>query len=215
MYKLSIIFTIFFSLCANANYSYTDININELEAQKVISNQIQSDRTCLDEYLQRQSELKKFLIWAPPIALVATPTATLVGAYGSLTIASIFTSGWDQLGYMILGGLGSGVAVAGTFIFKQTSKGIEFANTKRMSAIITAAHSRNYQNKKYKKFVKRYNRKYSAKPKTQEELADHIIDLDESGDLCNGKVRGYINPKNLKYSLAKRRHLMKYIFYTE
>ena len=40
---------------------------------------------------------------------------------------------------------------------------------------------------------------------------DQIIQLDETVKLCDGEVRGYINPKNLKYSLAKRKNLIWYI----
>lgn len=207
---ISLILTAF---SAVAEYQFDDINIDEVQIQKVVASQVGSDQTCLDEYLVRQNELKKFLIWAPPMALVAVPAATLVGGYTSLFIASAFTSGWDQLGYMILGGMASGAGVLGTFIFKEVSKGVEFANSKRMVKIITAAHNQDFENKTFVRFFERYNEKYSANPKTKEELADAVIELDESGKLCDGEVRGYLNPKNAKYALAKRRHLMKYLFY--
>lgn len=207
---LSMIFTMSF---AHAEFKFQDVDYNEEQVQEIVETQIGTDFTCVDDYIDRQIKLKKFLIWAPPVTVVAAPAAFMVGGYTAAFISStLFTSGWAAIGYTVLGAVGSGVGVLGTFIGMEFSKGIEFANNRKMIEIITASHENNYENKKLIKLHNIYNKKYSAKPMSIEQIAQAVVDLDESGKLCNGEVRGYINPKKAKYSLAKRRHLMRYLF---
>ena len=81
-----------------------------------------------------------------------------------------------------------------------------------MLELIAASHAQEYNNRKLLNFTKRFNDKYKEKEKSVEEMAQIVSELDNKNILCNGEGRGIINPKNLKFSLAKQRHLLKYIY---
>lgn len=204
-------------LVFSTTFSFADTqiqadNYDEIQAIELVQQKVGEETTCIDEYLTRQAKVKKFLIWAPPTTVVAAPAAFFIGGYTAAGITSLVgIGGWSALGYTILGAVGSGVGVIGSFVALEVSRGLEFANNQKMIKIITAAQTNTLEHKTFAKFVNRFNKKYSENAKSAEELAQIVLNLDENGQLCDGSVRGYINPKNLKYSLAKRRHLMKFI----
>jgi hypothetical protein len=204
-----------FMVFSFSNMAFADLAepvLNEEYLLQEVESQVDTGSTCLDDYLKRQAQVRKFLIWAPPTTVVAAPAAFMVGGYTAAFISStLLQQGWAALGYTILGAFGSGVGVIGTFIVLETSRGIEYANNNKMLELIAASHAQEYKNKRLMKFTKRFNEKYAEKEKSVEEIAQIVSELDTQSILCNGEARGIKNPKNLKYSLAKQRHLLKYI----
>jgi hypothetical protein len=208
---LSLVLTFSVSL-SFAGTQYEAQKYDEKQVIEFVDSNIGSNNTCADDYLIRQNYLKKFLIWAPPITVVGAPTAFIIGGYtaaGLSTLAGV--GGWSALGYTILGAFGSGFAALGTFTVMEISNGVEFINNQKMLNIITAANSNTLDHKAFVNFVNSYNKKFANNQKDATELAQIVTRLDQSARLCNGEVRGYVNPKNLKYSLAKRRHLIRFI----
>lgn len=212
MKNLLLVFSLIFTTFAYSQDKVEGINFNQAEVIQILDQNIGVDQTCLDEYLTREQQLKKFLIWAPPATLVATPVAFMAGGYTAAFISStLFYGGWDAIAYTILGAVGSGAAVIGSFITLETIKGIQFANMRKMTNLITASHANLFDSKALYRLNRRYNKKYPIDNITVEDLAATIITLDETGMLCDGEVRGNLEAKKLKHKLARRRDLIKYI----
>jgi hypothetical protein len=202
-------------LLSSLSFAQLDVVINPIE-EGVLINEIENvvdlNTTCVDEYLQRQASLKKFLIWAPPATIIGTPVGVFVGGNVAAFISStLLGQGWAALGWTILGAMGGGTAVLVTGTTMITSRAIEYKNNSTMLEIIGASHAQDYTNKKLNKAYNLFHKKYADSPLSIENFSDSIQKLDISGELCNGEVRGVKNPRNLKYSLAKRRHLLEYI----
>lgn len=197
-----------------AESSFQAEKYDEQEIEVLVEEEIGNNNTCLDEFFKRQRQVKRFLIWAPPIATVATPASVLAGGYIGLGISNLVgVSGWATLGNVFLGAASASLFTIGWFTVNEISKGWEFITNQQMLRIIIAAQSDRLDHPTFMNFVYKYNKKFRRNQKTPQELAEIVERLDQSGHLCDGEVRGYINPKNLKYSLAKRRNLIRYIGY--
>lgn len=212
MKNLFLILTLIFSTLSFAQNSVEAINFDQDKVIEVVDKSIGEDLTCLDEYLLREKQLKRFLIWAPPATLVGAPVAFVAAGYTSAAIATAAgASGWNAIGYTILGAFGAGAAAVGTFLTMETVKGIQFASMRRMTNLIVASHTNRYDSKALYRLNKKYNRKYPQDNITTQDLASAIVMLDETGMLCDGEVRGNLESKKLKHKLARRKDLIKYI----
>jgi hypothetical protein len=207
---------LFSLLLSSFSFAQTQLEINSIQ-EDVLINEIADvvdlDSTCVDEYLQRQANIKKFLIWAPPVTLVGTPVGVFIGGNVAAFISStLLGQGWAALGWTVLGAMGGGAAVLVTGTTMTISRAVEYNNNSKMIEIIGASHAQAYDNKRLIKAHSRYNQKYDQSI-SLEAFAENIQKLDINGALCNGEVRGDTNPRNLKHSLAKRRHLLNYIYF--
>lgn len=199
-----------FSSFAQEKSAVADLDQNKII--NIVDESIGLEETCLDEYLTRESQLKRFLIWAPPATVVGAPITFMAGGYTAAFISStLFKTGWDALGYTILGAVGAGAATVGTFIGLEISKGIQFFQMRKMTNIIVSSHANLLNSKALYRLNKRYNKKYPEDNITVENLAFAVVMLDERGLLCNGDVRGNLDAKKLKHKLARRKDLIKYI----
>lgn len=211
MKVMTLCVAIVFSFSSYASISFSEQEIDYEKADTVIQNEIGPEQTCLDEYLVREQELRRFLIWAPPTTVVTAPVSALGGALvGSVFAHAAGATGWAGLGYTIFGSLIGGTAVVGTFIGLETHKAIEFSNNRYMINLIASVRAQNYQQKTVQKFLRKYRKKFSEDQMSDQRLFDIIEDLDSSGMLCNGVVRE-TNSTKLKKKLARKRHLFKYI----
>ncbi len=184
MKNLLLIMSLILSTMTFAQEKVEGINFNQDEVVQTIDDSIGLEQTCLDEYLLREKQLKKFLIWAPPATLVGAPAAFMVGGYTAAFISStLLMGGWDALGYTILGAVGSGVAVVGTFLTLETIKGIQFAQMRRMTNIVVASHANRFDSKALYRLNKKYNKKYPEDNVSAEDLATAVVMLDETGML--------------------------------
>lgn len=212
--NLMIILSVFGSTASFATSEISAVNFDGDKVLELVQENIGANNTCLDDYIKREKQLRRFLIWAPPLVVPAVPAAFYGGAYVTAATLSYVGAGggWNGLVYTILGGTIAGLTTTGVFLTLEVVKGIEFAAMRRMTNLITASQARNYEHKSVKKYVKKYNKLYPADELTTHELVDRVIDLDSSGKLCDGSVRGKANPRKLKHKLAKRKHLLSYIY---
>lgn len=213
MKALSILLLI---VCSLSSFANTQEKFNELpysEIDTILTQDIGTETTCLDEYLVREKHLRKFLIWAPPATVVAVPAAFMAAGYTTAAVSSaVGVTGWAGLGYTIAGASLAGVGVLGTFIGLETAKAIEFSNNRYMINLISAVHSRDFGNKTIRNFLKKYRKSYPNDINiTDEDILHYIEDMDYNGNLCNGEIRGRVNTKKPHKQLVRRRHLLRYV----
>jgi hypothetical protein len=207
---------LFLSLCFTAT-SFASIQLKTLQIDQemvidTIKNQIGEQNTCLDEYLLREKQLKKFLIWAPPLTIVGVPVVAYTGGLVAAGVASAAgVSGWGAMGYAIVGVVVPATGVAVSFLTLETIKAVQFANTRKMTKIIIASQEGLLDSKVIRRLTKRYNTKYPNDNLSSSELAEIVVSLDNRGDLCNGEIRNKSGASKLRQLLARRSHLMKYI----
>lgn len=207
---LSTLLITIFITPAFAKTSIQAVQIPYDTVQQVIENSIGVHNTCMDDYLKRDKQLSKFLIWAPPSAVLAVPASFFIGGFTAAALTA-GRSGWDALGWVIFGAFGAATITTATFATLQISKGIEFIRVRKMNYLINAAHNQHYNSKTLKKFVKRYNKKYPKDGLSIEQIAAMIVELDQKEMLCNNEVRKRKRVRKLKHRLAYRKHVMKYI----
>ena len=126
---LSLVFTFTSSSAVFASISTSStmvaVNYDQQEVIEMVDNNIGADMTCLDEYLTREQQLKRFLIWAPPAAVVGVPATFAVTGLGSaLLVNALNVGGWDAIGYTLMGAVGGGFVALGSFVALETIKGL-------------------------------------------------------------------------------------------
>jgi hypothetical protein len=88
---------------------------------------------------------------------------------------------------------------------------VKFANNDRLIKWIAEARL-TAGGKATDKMVKKYNKNYKKDHATQEDLANIIVKLDKSGELCNGSIvapRRFKKGKKLKQRLANKTEIFK------
>ena len=176
------------------------------------SENLKPEQTCIDEYLTRHRQLVTHVILSP-LTLAGFGGFGFVGgtyagaAYGAATGAN---NGWTGLIDAIVGlefGTIAGVA-SGTFIV--TENIVRLARTDRMLKIIYDA--RHGGGLYLAKFREKYAKNFSEMP--EHELAQKIVDADESGALCDGSMRklNFFQRKNvLKNKIVDQSELADYL----
>lgn len=207
--KFIVLFSFSFNLIASDSFKGVEISYKNVES--LFTNEIDPETTCLDEYLTRESQLRKFLIWAPPSTVVAAPAGFMIGGYSAVALSGAAgVTGWAGLGYAVLGAGIGGLGVLGTFVGLETAKAIEFYNNRYMINLITAIRVDNLEHKSVLNFLNKFRSKYPRSPLSDEDIFQSILELDSDARLCDGVVRGSSSSK-LKKKLARKRHLLKYI----
>ncbi len=179
----------------------------------IVGEEIGKDNTCLDEFIQREGHLKRWLIWTPPLGIVATPVTTAVGAgtAGAITYMAGVT-GWAELGWVIGGAmLGLGVGTIGTLGITSVS-GVKFYNNRQMIHLVVESHQKDdYDFKKLKYFYQKYKAIWPEDKISMLEFKSIVNHLDETAVLCNGELRGTDMNYKLKYRIARKWDLLNYI----
>ncbi|MCT4640790.1 MAG: hypothetical protein N4A33_00735 [Bacteriovoracaceae bacterium] len=186
--------------------SYGQINIENKQF-----NSIDKQQTCLDEYIEREQQLKKWLIWTPPLAVIGTPIAgvsAMVATSGLTTILNI--QGWAALGWVIGGGMVATGAAAITAVTTEISNKIKFINNRRLIRAIVEAYNNNLNGKNLYKLTKKFNKRYKSKIKISQ-LIKVLTNLDKSQKLCDGSLKSKLRSYRLKHLLANKKDLFRYI----
>jgi hypothetical protein len=182
------------------------------EVLRVVEQEIGYNNTCLDEYIQREGHLKRWLLWAPPLGVIGTPPATLAGAFASNYIAGAF--GWDALGAAILGGFFTYSAGIITTVGVTSVNAVKFYNNRQILNLVVDSYQTNeaYPYKALKKFHRKYRKAWPS---------DEAVDLatfqsavkyyDEKGMLCDGSLRGTDMNHKLKYRIVRKLDLFNQI----
>lgn len=212
--KIKTIIAIGLSVCIGSAHAGITVKESVIDVEKVellVDQEIGAENTCIDEFVSREKYLKKFLLWAPPLGVLATPVAGYAGGLAAAGISSAAgVGGWSALGWTVGGVFAAGGAALGTFVFLEVSKGIEFSNNRYMIRLVSAAHLGDMENDKIQNFIKRYRNKYEQDTHLSDtEIVQELADLDESQALCDGTVTG--NTGKFKKMLSRRRHALRYI----
>mgnify|MGYP001160107677 FL=1 len=171
--------------------------------EQVLDQEIGKDNTCLDEYLNREKELRNWLIWTPPLAIAATPAAAVAGGFiGGGFAKALAIGGWDALGYAIGGGMiGFGAGII-AFVSIEVVSGVRFYYNRQLIHLITESNANHLKGENLNEFLAEYKDTYPTDQIDGELFSKAIIDLDSSGRLCDGSLLGNENPTELKYMLA-------------
>lgn len=186
------------------------------ESARVVETQIESEignsNTCIDEYLEREGQLRKWLIWTPPAAVLGVPVSTYLGLAAGAGVVYVFNiGGWNGLGYLIGGGLiGFGGSAIG-FVGIESWAAISFAKNRAMIHAIVESNEDNQNRKRLKKFFRSYQKKYPNDTIDIIEFAKAISTLDASGRLCDGSLRDQRSEVKLSKKLARKKDLFKAI----
>ena len=181
-------------------------NHNEITQVK---NDIQKefDETCLDEYADRNTFLKKFIIWAPPTIILSLPViskAYLIATFGWVILPL------EYLEIAIISAALTGPTIIGTAIIFETKHTIEYFGNRMIIQVLDAIRLNDLKNKVVVKFIDKFRAKYPGSKLTNEEISSNLLNLDKSGALCNGDLTKS-NSDKMRKLLAKKRHLYKYL----
>lgn len=219
MKKLALILSILFTLPIYADvdqdidYAETKeelvsdvIKIKDVKAHLLTLN---PDTTCLDEYVKRRKQVLGKLIASPVIIAAGTSIGFVAGAYAGLGIASIVVPGsMEGLGYVVGGALLMGTAGAGATITDSGLSIFEFRDLDLISKAI-AEQQLGKPGLKSDKLYANYTKKHPS-PLSQEAFFQKLMELDESGKLCDGSMVKQPRIKlgfKLKYKVARTKQM--------
>ena len=200
---------IVFLLFTNISNSF-DISDNSFFKHSTILDAPQELReTCLDEYALRNAYLKKFIIYAPPTTVLSLSVgsyAYFMGLTGLLTLAPselLFVAGFG-LWYVAT------PVILGTTITLEVRNSIEYFRNRSVIRLVDALRLGEPNNKRVRKFLKKFRKKYPESRLTNDQIFSEILSLDKNGRLCNGELTGS-NSYKVRKLLAKNNHLYKYL----
>lgn len=169
--------------------------------------------TCLDEYLKRRTQLITKLALTPVTSVAIGVGSVYVGAGVGIGAAAITnTRGWSALGYMIIGA-GSGVVLTTAYTLYDTTKSTMEILDNNLMIKALAEQYMNADGPKSDKLYKKYTKK-NASALSRDAFFERLIELDQSGALCNGSMTKKSKIKlgfDLKYKLVKSKDLAKKI----
>lgn len=174
---------------------------------------INPDATCLDEYLQRRKQLMIKLAASPAIAVAGTMASTYTGGVFAVGLANATgVTGWDGLGYVILGASAGAVGGAAIVVADTTATGITLANNLLITKAVAEQQLNregHYTNRLYEKYLKK-----SAIDLSKEDFIAKLMEADANGKLCDGTMVKQPKIKigtKLKFKVAKLKDLVRFV----
>jgi hypothetical protein len=168
------------------------------------------EKTCMDEYLKRRKQLIIKLSLSPVTIVAGTYAATLGGAFVGLGV--VYVTGIDPFAGVILGMLGTGLATGVGTLANTNIAAFQLADVDRI--LKTLAELRlNQPGKKSAKLYAKYARS-SKNPLDEQTFQDKLIELDSSGNLCDGsmvKKPRLASGRKLKHKIARSKQLAEKI----
>jgi thiamine pyrophosphate-dependent acetolactate synthase large subunit-like protein len=208
---MKLVMSLMLILSLNAFSQERTTAINEDHALNVLGQVLAPSETCMDEYLTRSKQLKRFLIWAPPVSVVGAAGMAYGGGALGVALTSATADGFAALANALGGAFLGGGSVLITFAAFETVKAIQYARNKNTIELIANSYANNLDNKRIVKFVKKYNRKYPMDKLNAGTLATFIRDFDGRGLLCDNTIRMNSKTKKLKHKLARRKDIISYL----
>jgi len=187
------------------NSSFAAISIEEKEFPL-----INEHTTCVDEYIERESTLRKWLIFAPPSTVVAAPVVAVTSAAAvGLGANLVGATGWGVLGAMV----GTGMVLGGaTVILGVTTEFVTYSKFKNNRLILKSIIEVRSQQDKFiatKKLLRKINRKLNI-PLDLTEFKSELAYLDKSNKLCDGSLKRSTRSKKLKHFIATKNDLIRF-----
>lgn len=221
MKTLLLSFSLFFSYSLLAQEVPQDIEFAET-AEEVSEEQIRikdvrkflethdKDTTCLDEYLKRRNQLIGKMVLAPVTVTAAATGGFVIGAFAGSGVA--YVTGADALVSLAWGlVIGSPAGAAAGL----TDSGLSIVEFRERDTFIKAL-GEHYLKKPGKKSDKLYQSYLKKNPDavSKDEFFKRLLDLDQSGKLCDGSLVKQPRIKlgfKLKYKLARTKNLRTHL----
>lgn len=193
------------SLLLSLNFCFAALSIENKRFEL-----IDEQTTCVDEYLKREEQLKRWLIFAPPATVVGGPVvfATSAAAVGFAGKA-FGAGGWGLLGGMIGTGMILGGATVITGVVSEFVTASKFVNNRLILKSIIESRDENSELINTKKLLKKINKKLSI-GMTPDVFSSEIRYLDESNKLCDGSLTKTSKTKKLKHLVASKKDLIRF-----
>jgi hypothetical protein len=191
---------------------------------------IDVDRTCLDEYVARNRQLWKKMGLGPITTfggIAGTGIAVGTGVGAAMGTGGAAASSSVTLGALIGGAAGGwiGLGIGGVaFIAYEGTQIARFVKNNQIIRLISNSRDKIYESDNIKKFMKKYLKKHPKDKKFLDEkkFGHLVVELDESGALCDGslvKARGFRKlikkkkkvPSKLADFLANRKEIITHI----
>jgi hypothetical protein len=164
------------------------------------------ENTCMDEYLKRRKQLIIKLSLSPVTVVAGTYVGTIAAGFVGVGIASVVS--FDPLGGVILG-MFSGFVGTGIGTLANTNiAAFQLADVDRILKTLAELHL-NQPGKKSAKLYAKYARS-SKNPVDEQTFQDKLIELDNSGNLCDGsmvKKPRLSSGRRLKHKIARSKQL--------
>jgi hypothetical protein len=202
--------------------SVLNVQADEVEKLRIkdIKNHLETvnpDSTCMDEYLKRRNQLIVKLTLAPASIVVGTVASTYTGALAAGLLAKPFSvTGWDALGWIILGGLGGGLAGGAYTATDTIMAGVTlYRHTLVVKTVAEYQINRGeyYSNKLYEEYSIQSSKDQKL-PLPKDLFVKELVELDAAGTLCDGSLvkqpRIKLGPK-LKFKVAKSKNIFQEI----
>lgn len=176
------------------------------DVKKLIAT-IGADKTCMDEYLKRRKQLILKLALSPATIVAGTYAGTIGAGFIGVGIARALS--YDPLGGVILGIFFGFVGTASATLIDTNLAAFQLVDIDRILKVIAEQHL-DVSGKKSAKLYKKYAKK-SHSPVDEETFFRTLIELDESGKLCDGslvKKPRFASGKKLKHKIARSKHLI-------
>ena len=181
-----------------------------IKAVKELIASVGPENTCMDEYLKRRKQLIIKLSLSPVTIVAGTYAATLGGAFVGLGV--VYVTGIDPFAGVILGMLGTGLATGVGTLANTNIAAFQLADVDRI--LKTLAELRlNQPGKKSAKLYAKYARS-SKNPVDEQTFQDKLLELDNSGNLCDGsmvKKPILASGRKLKHKIARSKQLAEKI----
>ena len=164
------------------------------------------ENTCMDEYLKRRKQLIIKLSLSPVTIVAGTYAATLGGAFVGLGV--VYVVGIDPLAGVVLGMFGTGLATGIGTLTNTNIAAFQLADVDRILKTLAELHL-NQPGKKSAKLYAKYARS-SKNPVNEQTFQDKLIELDNSGNLCDGsmvKKPRLASGRKLKHKIARSKQL--------
>jgi hypothetical protein len=176
------------------------------DVKKLIAT-IGADKTCMDEYLKRRKQLILKLALSPATIVAGTYAGTIVAGFVGVGVAGVLS--FDPLGGVILGMFFGFVGTASGTLIDTNIAAFQLADIDRILKVIAEQYL-NESGEKSEKLYSKYT-KQSQSPVDEETFFRTLIELDESGKLCDGslvKKPRFASGKKLKHKIARSKHLV-------
>lgn len=187
----------------------TEVEQNERIKIKEIKQYLETinpDTTCMDELVKRRKQLIVKLSLSPVVIAAGGMASFYVGGAVGAGAAHVLgaTQGWTGLGYVV-GGAVLGTAAGAVALTADTAIGISHLVGNNLILKALAEYHMDRPGQKMQKLHQKVTRKLKT-PLSEEEFQEWLVNLDETGKLCDGSLvkqpRLRIGPK-LKYKVSK------------
>ena len=177
---------------------------------KELITSIGPEKTCMDEYLKRRKQLIIKLSLSPVTIVAGTYAATIGGAFVGLGV--VYVTGIDPLAGVVLSMFGSGLATGVGTSANTSIAAFQLADVDRILKTLAELHL-NHPGKKSAKLYAKYA-KNSRNPVNEQTFLGKLLELDNSGNLCDGsmvKKPRLASGRKLKHKLARSKQLAEHI----